>query len=28
VPAEWVEAHFQAPWADGKNPLQDINGLE
>lgn len=28
VPAEWVEAHFQAPWADGKNPLLDINGLE
>ncbi|MBL4608275.1 MAG: enoyl-CoA hydratase/isomerase family protein [Pseudomonadales bacterium] len=24
VPAEWVDAHFQAPWAQGANPLLDI----
>lgn len=24
VPADWVEAHFTAPWGDAENPLSDL----
>lgn len=27
VPRDWIEQHFQLPWADGSNPLSNMESL-